>query len=44
METVAQAGFTTVQGGVIPRSGHWIMDENPVDTVRLVRAYLGTGG
>ena len=43
MATVAQGGFVTVQGGVIPRSGHWIMDENPSDTIKIVRAYLGNG-
>ncbi|HSB97525.1 MAG TPA: alpha/beta hydrolase [Spongiibacteraceae bacterium] len=40
MVAVAEGGFTTVQGGVIPKSGHWIMDENPTDTVKMVRAYL----
>jgi hypothetical protein len=43
MATVAEGGFATVQGGVIPRSGHWIMDENPTDTVRIVRTYLDNG-
>lgn len=40
MATVAQAGFSNVQGGVVPKSGHWIMDENPADTVKMVRAFL----
>jgi pimeloyl-ACP methyl ester carboxylesterase len=44
MATVAEGGFTTVEGGVIAKSGHWIMDENPTETVRIVRAYLGSGG
>ena len=40
MATITEAGFTTVQGGVIPQSGHWIMDENPEDTTKIVRRYL----
>jgi pimeloyl-ACP methyl ester carboxylesterase len=43
MATVAEGGFTTVQGGVIPGSGHWIMDENPAGTTKMVRAYLESG-
>lgn len=40
MATVAQGGFVTVQGGIVPNSGHWIMDENPTATIKMVRAYL----
>jgi pimeloyl-ACP methyl ester carboxylesterase len=29
-----------VTGGVVPGSGHWIMEENPAATVKLVRAFL----
>jgi pimeloyl-ACP methyl ester carboxylesterase len=29
-----------VEGGVVPDSGHWIMEENPKATVSLVRAFL----
>src|SRR5262245_31315867 len=29
-----------VQGGVIPHSGHWVMEENPADTMRLVLDFL----
>ena len=43
MATVAQAGFSNVQGGIVPNSGHWIMDENPAATVKLVRDFLGSG-
>jgi len=32
LKTVA----TNVQGGVIPESGHWIMEENSVATTRIV--------
>ena len=31
---------TNVQGGVIPESGHWIMEENPAATTKLVLDYL----
>jgi pimeloyl-ACP methyl ester carboxylesterase len=33
-----------VQGGVIPRSGHWIMEENPQATIALVRDFLAEAG
>lgn len=31
---------TNVQGGGVPDSGHWIMEENPTATIKLVRAFL----
>ena len=31
-----------VQGGVVPGSGHWVMEENPDATVALVRAFLAS--
>ena len=34
---------TDVQEGVVPNSGHWIMEENPKATVALVRAFLDKG-
>jgi pimeloyl-ACP methyl ester carboxylesterase len=40
MAEVMRAAATNVQGGVIPDSGHWIMDENPKATVAAVRAFL----
>jgi pimeloyl-ACP methyl ester carboxylesterase len=40
MAEVMRAGADNVQGGVVPDSGHWIMDENPNATVALVRAFL----
>jgi len=40
MAEVMRAAATNVQGGVVPDSGHWIMDENPKATVALVRAFL----
>jgi pimeloyl-ACP methyl ester carboxylesterase len=40
MAEVMRAGADNVQGGIVPDSGHWIMDENPKATVALVRAFL----
>jgi|HubBroStandDraft_4_1064222.scaffolds.fasta_scaffold01153_13 pimeloyl-ACP methyl ester carboxylesterase/uncharacterized RmlC-like cupin family protein len=31
-----------VQEAVVPRSGHWLMEESPVYTVTLVRNFLGS--
>jgi pimeloyl-ACP methyl ester carboxylesterase len=30
-----------VTGGIVPSSGHWIMEENPQATVKLVMEFLG---
>jgi len=38
-----RAAATNVTEGVIPGSGHWIMEENPQATIRLVRDFVGTG-
>ncbi|MET0390595.1 MAG: alpha/beta hydrolase [Polyangiales bacterium] len=40
MATVMRAGADNVTEGVVPASGHWIMEENPQATVRLVRNFL----
>lgn len=40
MATVMRAAATNVTEGVVPESGHWIMEENPAATVRMVRAFL----
>jgi pimeloyl-ACP methyl ester carboxylesterase len=29
--------------GIIPGSGHWIMEENPEATIQLVTAFLAKG-
>jgi pimeloyl-ACP methyl ester carboxylesterase len=29
-----------VQGGIVPHSGHWVMEENPTDTMALVTGFL----
>lgn len=40
MATVMRAAATHVTEGIVPDSGHWIMEENPAATVSLVRAFL----
>src|SRR5882672_3604621 len=40
MATVMRAAGTNVTEGIVPGSGHWIMEENPVATVKLVREFL----
>jgi pimeloyl-ACP methyl ester carboxylesterase len=31
---------SNVTGGIIPNSGHWIMDENPDATIKFVTDFL----
>jgi pimeloyl-ACP methyl ester carboxylesterase len=40
MAAVMRFAGTDVTEGVVPDSGHWIMEENPVATVALVRPFL----
>jgi len=40
MATVMRSAASNVQEGVVPDSGHWIMEENPTATVAMVRAFL----
>lgn len=40
MAVVMRAAATNVTEGVVPDSGHWIMEENPQATVRMVRGFL----
>jgi pimeloyl-ACP methyl ester carboxylesterase len=40
MAVVAKAAFSNVQGVVIPNAGHWVMEENPTDTVAAVTKFL----
>jgi pimeloyl-ACP methyl ester carboxylesterase len=42
MATVMRAGASNVTEGIVPDSGHWIMEENPAATVSLVRKFLET--
>ncbi|WP_378951216.1 alpha/beta fold hydrolase [Mesorhizobium sp. ANAO-SY3R2] len=43
MATVMRAAATDVTEGVVPDSGHWIMEENPEATTKMVRAFLDVG-
>ncbi|CAN5423474.1 alpha/beta hydrolase [soil metagenome] len=40
MATVMRFSATNVTEGVVPASGHWIMEENPKGTIALVRPFL----
>ena len=40
MATVIRAGADNVTEGIVPDSGHWIMEENPHATIGLVREFL----
>ena len=40
MAEVMRAGATDVREGIVPASGHWIMEENPQATIGLVRGFL----
>ena len=40
MATVMRAGGENVTEGIVPDSGHWIMEENPRATIKLVRDFL----
>jgi pimeloyl-ACP methyl ester carboxylesterase len=40
MATVMRAAAADVQELVIPNSGHWLMEEQPIATVAAVRAFL----
>ena len=42
MAKIMQFAASNVRGGVIPDSGHWIMEENPIATISMVRAFLDT--
>jgi pimeloyl-ACP methyl ester carboxylesterase len=40
MATVMRAAADDVTEGIVPDSGHWIMEENPRATIELVRPFL----
>ncbi len=40
MAVTMRAAATDVTAGVVPGSGHWIMEENPTATVALAEAFL----
>lgn len=43
MAATLRGAATDVTEGVIPDSGHWIMEENPAATVVMIRAFLDKG-
>ncbi len=40
MAVVMRAAAMDVEEQIIPRSGHWLMEEQPLATVAAVRAFL----
>jgi pimeloyl-ACP methyl ester carboxylesterase len=42
MADVMRFAASDVRTGVIPDSGHWIMEENPTATISMARDFLGT--
>jgi pimeloyl-ACP methyl ester carboxylesterase len=42
MADVMRFAASNVREGVIPDSGHWIMEENPAATIAMVRAFIET--
>jgi len=40
MATIMRFAAENVKEGIVPDSGHWIMEENPQATVAMVRAFL----
>lgn len=43
MATVMRFAASDVSQGVIPNSGHWLMEEQPEATVKMVRDFLDAG-
>jgi pimeloyl-ACP methyl ester carboxylesterase len=43
MAAVMRFAANNVEEGVVPDSGHWIMEENPKATIALVHAFLDKG-
>jgi pimeloyl-ACP methyl ester carboxylesterase len=42
MATVMRSAASDVSEGIIPDSGHWIMEENPTATITMVRTFLSS--
>jgi hypothetical protein len=40
MATVMRVAATQVDEAIVPDSGHWIMEENPAATIKLVSGFL----
>jgi pimeloyl-ACP methyl ester carboxylesterase len=43
MATIMRFAAENVKEGIVPDSGHWIMEENPQATITMVRAFLDAG-
>jgi pimeloyl-ACP methyl ester carboxylesterase len=43
MAVVMRAAATDVKEGIVPNSGHWVMEENPEATIALVTDFLASG-
>jgi pimeloyl-ACP methyl ester carboxylesterase len=40
MAVVMRAAATNVTEAIVPYSGHWVMEENPAATIKLVANFL----
>jgi pimeloyl-ACP methyl ester carboxylesterase len=40
MTTVMRFAASDVTEAIVPNSGHWVMEENPADTIKLVTGFL----
>jgi pimeloyl-ACP methyl ester carboxylesterase len=40
MATVMRAAATNVTEAIVPNSGHWVMEENPTATIKLITGFL----
>jgi pimeloyl-ACP methyl ester carboxylesterase len=40
MATIMRFAATDVQEAIIPHAGHWLMEENPAVTIRLIKDFL----
>jgi len=43
MAVVMRNAAVNVQEEVVPKAGHWLMEENPDATVALIGKFLGSG-
>ena len=41
MAEIMRLAATNVEQGIVPNSGHWIMEENPTATIELITHFLG---
>ena len=40
MATVMRAAANNVTEAIVPNSGHWVMEENPTATIKLIMDFL----